>query len=46
MRSAPLAALALITAAALAQPAPTGRVRGSIDRIDATSVVRIATASR
>lgn len=39
MRSIPLAALALFTAAALAQPAPTSRVRGSIERIDSTSVV-------
>ena len=39
MRFIPLALLALLSAAAFAQPAPTMRLRGTIEKVDATSVV-------
>ena len=39
MRFIPLALLALFSAAAFAQPAPTMRLRGTIEKVDATSVV-------
>jgi hypothetical protein len=39
MKFFPLAVLALIGAAAVAQPAATMRVRGSIDKVDANSIV-------
>ena len=39
MKFIPLALLALFSAAAFAQPAPTMRLRGTIEKIDATSIV-------
>lgn len=39
MKFIPLAVLALCTAVAFAQPAATTRLRGSIERVDATSIV-------
>ena len=39
MRFIPLALLALLSAAAFAQPAPTMRLRGTIEKVDATSIV-------
>jgi len=39
MKHLRLAMLALFTAAAFAQPAPTTRLRGSIEKVDATSIV-------
>ena len=39
MKRLRLAVLAFFSAAALAQPAPTMRLRGSIEKVDATSIV-------
>src|SRR4051794_30740718 len=39
MKHLRLAMLALFTVAAFAQPAPTARLRGSIEKVDATSIV-------